>query len=937
MLSNLHPFRLFVAACLCIALSTCARIAKAQDTTAVKKLIHTAEDYQSRFRGEKLYLHLDRPYYTTYDTIWFKAYLFNSATYSPSRLSSKVYVELINDSNRVVNRFAIPMATGLGQGHIVLDEKITDGTYTLRAYTNWMQNFGEAVFFNKQFYVGKPSEQGSWLVNEQHTIKAMPNGSEVSLALKLTTLSKAVIPYRDIELRLLEGKKTLFKGNYLTTDGGSTIANFNLSPKIDTRKLSLLITDKNTKNKYSFPFYPGGAMQNIDLQFMPEGGSLITGITSRVGFKAIGEDGLGTDIKGLIVNNDGKQVSTFETLHKGMGSFILIPQANETYTARFELNGISHSVPLPVAKPAGITLKVDNTPGADSVYIYVRATPDVAAANKVYSLLVQAAGDVYMGLGFKLSQGFARIHLAKSMFMSGIISFTIIDEAQQAICQRRIFIDQRDRLNLEITPSKQTYNPKDSVALNVNVCNTNGQPIVGSFSVAVTDDAFINNDANADNIISHLLLTSELKGYVENPGWYLATNNTGVAKAIDNLMLTQGWTGFDWEKAMLPAAKPQFTAEPNNRLTGRLRNLFNKPAKDSRLNLFSLSKKYGLIVLDTVSNAKGEFTFENLPWLDSIAYTLRVNNKKDKASTADITLDVFKPADIAGNDTRLLPWFAHINDTSMLGYFNRTQPIHYRGIDINEIKGKLLKEVQIKADRGHVSEAGYSGFVKKEIFEKELIEAGKTTLFDLLSRKIGGFAVSRLYAEGVFSKPTYHLDAPALVIGTSMVADIIVDGMSTSLIAGINTSIDPVGDPQTAIDFMKSIGADDVKDIKIAGGMRLFITVTTRSGNGIFTKPALNILSYRPIPLCLPKQFYRPKYDVISTAPPLPRPTLHWEPNLITDNTGKATLSFYAADKPGTYTVIIEGTDMNGNFGRQTGKIIIALPTPKTNSSINGK
>jgi uncharacterized protein YfaS (alpha-2-macroglobulin family) len=76
-----------------------------------------------------------------------------------------------------------------------------------------------------------------------------------------------------------------------------------------------------------------------------------------------------------------------------------------------------------------------------------------------------------------------------------------------------------------------------------------------------------------------------------------------------------------------------------------------------------------------------------------------------------------------------------------------------------------------------------------------------------------------------------------------------------------------------------------------------------------------------------------PKIRCKNAAALTPRPTIHWEPNLITDKNGKASLSFFAADKPGSYTVIIEGTDMNGNFGRQAGKILIAPPVRATTQS----
>ncbi|WP_143822209.1 hypothetical protein [Mucilaginibacter pedocola] len=661
----------------------------------MKKLIRRADNYRSALPAEKFYLQLDRPYYTTYDTIWFKAYLFNAANYTPSRQSAKVYIELINDSSRVVNRFAIAMETGVGEGHIALNEDIRDGGYTLRAYTNWMQNFGEGTYFSKQFYVGKPAEQGSWLISEQHQLKTGANGNQVNLALKLSSLNKATIPYRDIELKLLEGKRTLFKGNYLTNDAGSDETKFELSPKTNTRKLSLLVTDKKTGNTYTLPFYPGGTMQDIDLQFMPEGGTLLAGLQQRIGFKAIGEDGLGTDVKGIIINSAGTQVASFASAHKGMGSFLLSPQANETYIAKFEVNGVSHSVSLPLATASGAILRVDNLSSPDSVFADIAAVGN--AVNQPYSLVVQSAGGIYMGMSFKNLNGANTVRLPKSTFMSGIVSFTLVNAANEAVSQRRIFIDRNDRLSLELATSATSYLPQDSVAVTLNARDVLGQPVVGSFSMAVTDDSFLKTNPDADNIISHLLLTSELKGYVESPGWYFAQNSKNTAIALDNLMLTQGWTGFDWVKTVQAPTPPLFKAEPNNRLTGNLRGLFNKPVKDAKLNFFTKSKKYGVMVMDTTSDAKGEFAFENLPAYDTIAYTLRVNNKKDKASGATINLDLFKPAAMTESNVRPSPWYANLNDSLMQSYFNRPQAPRYKGIDASEVKGKLLKEVKIQA------------------------------------------------------------------------------------------------------------------------------------------------------------------------------------------------------------------------------------------------
>ncbi|TSD67398.1 hypothetical protein FFF34_008410 [Inquilinus sp. KBS0705] len=927
MLLKIKLYWLFlITGCFCISLFTVN--AYAQDTTAVKGIITSIEKLHERLPIEKLYLQFDRPYYATGDTIWFKTYLLNAATYTPSQLSSKIYVELVNDSNKVVNRFAVPIAFGLGQGTIVLDDKVPDGSYTVRAYTNWMQNAGEEAFFNKRFYVGKPSAQGGWLINEQHNIKASPAGNQVNLALQLTDLVKMAIPYRDIELKLIDDKKTVLKTNHVTSDQGSVSTSFMLPSKVKTQKLSLIITDKTTKNKFVLPFYPGGPLQKIDMQFMPEGGSLVAGIANRVGFKAIGDDGLGVDVTGSIVNQNGEEVSKFKSLYKGMGKFILLPQPGQTYTAKFTVNGIEDTAALPLVNTSGIVFRVDNLSSADTIFLHLRATPDVALQTKTYSIIASANRNVYYGIPLNLKSGFSNIRLPKSTFSTGIVNFSVLDAENNTINERKVFIDHNDRLKIDITNSQAKYLPKDSIALTINVTNVQGNAVRGSFAASVTDDSFIKGDIDDGNIISSLLLTSELKGNVEFPEWYFTKPNENKTLALDNLMLTQGWTGLNLDLLKKPLPVVKFAADAGNNLTGKLTNLFNKPVKKAKLNLFSVSQKYGVVVYDTLSNDAGEFVFKNLPLFDTIAYTLRVNNKDDKASTANIKLDEFIPAKIATyNNIRQMPWFVQSSNSLMLNYFNQDQPSRIPGIDARVIKGKLLKEVNIKAHKPNIIAGKMMGYVIKEIPEKELVEARKMTLYDLIVRKLRNFGTSHFYKENMFTSPAFH-DNPALVVGLEMIADIIVDGQGANVMFGSTSSgaANEEGQVQMTIDFLKYMSADEVKDVKIAGGSNMFITVTTRSGNSYFTRTSPNIIQYRPVPLCLPRQFYRPRYPVKNNNPTGVRPTIHWEPNLITNKDGKAVLSFYGADKPGTYTIIVEGTDMQGNIGYQTSKIVIAPP-----------
>lgn len=105
---------------------------------------------------EKVYLHLDKPYYALGEDLWFKAYTVAGPNHTPTPLSHNLQVELIDPEMTVIRRLTVYMNKGLGRGDFSLADSLTAGTYTLRAYTNWMRNFDEDFYFKKQIEVFDP-------------------------------------------------------------------------------------------------------------------------------------------------------------------------------------------------------------------------------------------------------------------------------------------------------------------------------------------------------------------------------------------------------------------------------------------------------------------------------------------------------------------------------------------------------------------------------------------------------------------------------------------------------------------------------------------------------------------------------------------------------------------------------------------------------------
>ena len=109
---------------------------------------------QMKLFFEKAYLHLDREYYVVGDDIWFKAYLLNGQTNYPIYTSNNLYVELIAPDATVTFRDVIRLENGVGNGDFRLSDSLGAGTYHIRAYTNWMKNFGDNFIYDREIKVG---------------------------------------------------------------------------------------------------------------------------------------------------------------------------------------------------------------------------------------------------------------------------------------------------------------------------------------------------------------------------------------------------------------------------------------------------------------------------------------------------------------------------------------------------------------------------------------------------------------------------------------------------------------------------------------------------------------------------------------------------------------------------------------------------------------
>ena len=894
--------------------------AQSQSIRSVQQEINTISTYNTAYTPDKIFIQTDKQNYNKEDTIWFKAYVFDAASLSASNKSALIYIEIEDANNRVVNRNSVLITLGVGWGSIPLvDNRFPEGTYTLRAYTNWMRNFDEHYIFSRQFTIEAPLDE-DWMINSRFELNDNEGINNVKTDLTFVTNEGHKMFAEELKTRITAGRRTLYRTTMTTGADGTLAFDFNLPDKVTAREINISLTKKTKKEKEATFNVPViiNRDEKTDLQFMPEGGSLINGVLNKVAFKAINEEGKGVDIEGAVYNGAKLKVADLKSIHLGMGVFELKPEANQIYTAKVNYRQKQLSFALPKAKNTGLTLNVSNKANGDSIVIVVNLTPDIQKTGGIFYLIGQSNNMVCYGALVNVGKGKSQFSVHRTAFPTGVARFTLLSQARAPLAERVIYIDHHDEIKLSVVPSKAVYNNRDSVSLDIIATDKDGAPVEGSFSLSVTDNAQVKLDSTTlPNLPAKLLLADELKGEIENPGWYFAKgDSTAKAAALDVLLLTQGWVNYKWADVFTLKQKPlAYKAEPEFAVNGRVTNIFNKPIEKSNIILLSLNP---LIVADTMTNAAGEFSFKGIVPFDTVAYNLQARNKRGKTFNVGIEVNDFVPPVFAASQQRLIPLYVNI-DTSRLNALRLKQL--YREEEA-KITGRQLQEVQIKAkktikDSKSLVNPGEADFA---LNTADIKGQPKMSLVDLFKKNIPGFKVVE---SGPYT--SYSIDNKSLVL--------IIDGIDGRLFMGPGFGLKEI---------LEYMDADDAKGIEVmtSGKNQIpyteeylpfgslfwkyaFIELTTFSGTG-FTKKVPGTYIFRPPVFASKKEFYSPKYTVKTpVVVPDTRPTIYWAPNVSTDSDGRASVSFYTADKTATYTVNVQGADMEGLVGAVQDKISV--------------
>lgn len=866
--------------------------------------------------AEKIYLQLDRKVYLNGDTIWFKCIVTDASYHTPTILSGILYVELIGADESIQQKKLIKIKNGFGQGHFDLDKKTPKGTYLIRAYTQWNQNFDDNFFFEEYIQVFTKKNQNTEPINSFKLIKEETASDHLQMLFNPEVLDS--IPKNKLTVFVsIDGKKDSLvireKNNKYSLD-----YNINKESQFATFKIE-------TANKKNYTKKIVLNKDYFDLQFFPESGALVHGISSKVGFKVLDANGKGKYIEGDIVDEKEAIITSFKSNPLGMGYFFIDnADCTKKYYAKVRLPNLkskSSLFQLPNVAVTGNTLAI-NKQGNN---IHVKAFSNYMKNDSII-LRISFRGVELLEQKAKLNQGHYQSLLSIAEIPEGIIAITLLDNSKNPLAERLYFNEKPlSRIKINLSTHKNKFTKREQTNLNIQTTNANDEPIKTNTSVLVINKEDLGTMQNVrQNILSYFLIESELKGNLENPSYYFK-NNISMQNDLEALMLTQGWTKYNYSKPYKP---PTFLPEKSLTVSGKVNKLFSekKGAKDIQLTLMTSGEIQSFYTQST--DSLGRFNFKlNDEYGKEIGLLIQTTKNSNKITSNSVEIDKKSVPSISFDSDKFIEQIDSIVENLIKKRLKQNET------DFNfetQSGGILLDAVTIKAKMTANKQK-----VTDQYGKPTTIIKGKDILSKEQKWSYGLYSILLFnYPEKVTIQRRSEDDLKAIVNNEPTL--VVIDGV-----------------PVRLVDYphIPSISPSEVTSFEIienaTGFGKLYcevypsgtcpktgafltcippafghiIAIYTKAGIGLAGAQKPKGLTQSTIPVfATTKEFYVPKYDNIQPDDwknADKRTLIHWQPILNTDDLGKATISFYNTDNKGDVMIIVEAISEEGEIGYQ--------------------
>lgn len=344
----------------------------------------------------------------------------------------------------------------------------------------------------------------------------------------------------------------------------------------------------------------------LRLDFFPEGGALMEGITSAVYFKATDKQGRPAEVTATVRNSQGDAVATLTTAHQGMGKFLFTPQSGETYVAEVTEEKRTQRFPLPAARSEGCVLRLEED--YDTLTVRLSRHPDTFCMPVGLAAMGSGTVSCFQSIVWDKA-GECTVRIPKEVLAPGVNQLTLFDTHGRVLAERLAFVRPRNGILISYSTDKPSYGPREVIEMDFRVSDRFNAPLATTFSVSVRDAAFDTpHNRTATQAEANLLLGSDLRGFIDDIDYYFERDDKEHRAALDLLMGTQGYRRYDWQQMTRPEEfHPEHFIEEGILVKGKLRSFFLNRTKDSvdiQVTIWNAEgqAKRGTAVTDTLGN-----------------------------------------------------------------------------------------------------------------------------------------------------------------------------------------------------------------------------------------------------------------------------------------------------------------------------------------------
>jgi hypothetical protein len=643
--------------------------------------------------------------------------------------------------------------------------------------------------------------------------------------------------------------------------------------------------------------------KKIDAQFLPEGGHLLVDTENILGIVVKNEKGLGAaDVEGEIVDQNNVVVTNFKLNQFGIGKCLLTPIAGNNYSAKFTYGDIEQRIDIGNIELKGIAMSVTSLRDKVAVTIKTNANTLGNVKNAIYKLVIHN-GKNLKELPFKFSKQPAvnKVIANKDLF-AGLNIFTIFDAKNNPILERLYF--NYNGLKLQTSGESITSVINDSIDV-VLPYKVDDASVLNSFSVSILPNE--TNSFHHQNIVSQVYLQPYVKGYIEQARYYFTDITPKKQFELDNLLITQGWSSYDWNTLFNDPPEYDFDYENGISYT------FNATEKgEKQLMIYpTLNHPMQLVTLTKENNS---YTAAGLFPIEDESVKIREIDELGKVTKPNLYLQ-FDPIKIPELKSNLSPIVAEVSgyrlkemNLSIANTFKNIQKLDE--VVVNKKKEYTKIEKLNNRSIGRVEEMDEETIKRYRSLDRYLRDKGFFVQFNsnvgdfvILNNKINSFRDT--FTENLALKQNGF--APEIVQEGSSIPIVYLDGMVL----------------HQNFNLLQNLSLEDIEWIEvnisgIGGGMRAggagLIRIKTRPTFRTQISTEDVYANYEiPLKFSVAKKFYIPIYSSYETSFFKEFGVIDWIPSLNLSEDGYLKFKI-ANNKLKYFKVFVEGVINNGTL-----------------------